>query len=82
MTLIGAHKLQAVSQAEACALAVSQIRGHPFLPDPVLQFFHCLRVMRVDAALEVIPQILDGVEIRTPGWEVDEVNSMGMKPGA
>ncbi len=37
--------------------------------------------MSVDASLEVIPKILDGIEVRTPWWEIDDVDSMVMKPG-
>ena len=61
--LVRSHKLQALRHAEAGARAIVEISGLPFDSDEVFQFFHSLWVMRVDATLEVIPQILDGIEI-------------------
>jgi hypothetical protein len=40
-------------------LAEVQLRLLPLVANPALQFFHCLWVMSVHAALEVTPQILD-----------------------
>lgn len=80
--LVRSHKLQALRHAEAGARAIVEISGLPLDSDEVFQFFHSLGVMRVDATLEVIPQILDGIEIRTPWREVDDVDSVGVKPGA
>ena len=82
VTLVRSHKLQALRHREAGARAIIEISRLPLDSDEVFQFFHSLRVMRVDAMLEVIPQILDGIEIRTPWREVDDVDSVGVKPGA
>ena len=55
VTLVGYHKLQALRHVEAIARAEGEISGLPFDNDEVLEFLHRLRVMSVDAALEVIP---------------------------
>jgi len=38
-------------------------------------------MVSVHAALEIAPQILDGVEIRTPCRPADEADAMVVKPG-
>lgn len=82
MTLVGAHKLQAVWQAEASALAVVQLGGLPLDDHPVLELLHRLRVVSVDAALEVTPQILDWAEVAAVGWKVECGNAVVVEPGA
>jgi hypothetical protein len=75
--------LQALRHVEARARAEVEIGGLPLHCDEVLEFFHGLRVMRVDASLEVvIPEQLDGVEIRTPWREVDDIDAVIVEPGA
>ena len=81
MPSIGNDKLQALWCVEASARAEIEIGRIPFLGDPVLKFFHRLGVMRVDTPLQVMPKILDGVEIRTPRREVDDIDAMIVKPG-
>ena len=81
VTLVCSHKLQALRHRKAGARAIIEISRLPLDCDEVFQFFHRLGVMRVDATLEVIPQILNGIEIRTPWWEIDHVHSMVVEPG-
>ena len=61
MTLIVEQQLQALWHAAADMRNEIEICGLPFDSNPLLQFFHRLRVMSIDAALQVIPQILDRV---------------------
>ena len=37
--------------------------------------------MRIDAGLEHVPQVLDGVEIRTPRRPLDECDSLVVQVG-
>src|SRR4051794_8300835 len=74
--------IQALRHAAAEMRDEIQVRGCPFLSDPVLQLFHCLRVVSVDTALEVAPEILDGIQIRTPRRPLDEIDAMVVKPVA
>ena len=77
MTLTLAQQLQALRHAAADVRDESEVCGLPFDSDPVLQLFHRRRVMSVHASLEVAPQILDRIEVRTPCGPVDEVDAVG-----
>lgn len=55
--------MQALRHVEAGARAEVEIGGLPLDDDEVLEFLHRVRVMRVNAAFEVVPEQLDGVEI-------------------
>ncbi len=48
----------------------------------MLEFRHRLRVMSVDAALEVTPQILRRREVSTVGWEVQDCDAMVVEPAS
>ena len=63
MTMIVEHKLQALRHAAADVRDESEVSGRPLLSDPVLQLFHRLRVMTVHTALEVAPEVLDGIQV-------------------
>jgi hypothetical protein len=76
VSLIRNDELQALRHVEARARAEVEIGGLALHCDEVLEFLHGLRVMRVDAWLEVIPEQLDGVEIRTPWREVDDIDAV------
>ena len=82
MPSIRNDKLQALRHVEARARAEVEVSGLPLDRNEVLQLFHRLGVMSVDAALEVIPEQLDRVEIRTPRRKVEDVHSMVVEPGA
>lgn len=73
VSLVCSLKLQALRHVEARARAIVDISRLPLDSDEV---FHRLQVMQVDATLEVITQILDGVEIQTLWWEVDDISWM------
>ena len=81
MTLIVEQQLQAARHAAADVRDEIEVGRRPLLADPVLQLFHRLRVVSVDAAFEVAPQVLDGVEIRTPRRPIDEIDAVVVKPG-
>ena len=81
MTIVIAQQLQAMRHAAADVRDEIEVRGLPLHLDPVLQLFHRLGVMSVDAALQIVPQILDRVEIRTPCRPIDQVDAMIVKPG-
>ena len=81
MTVIIEQQLQAMRHAAADVGDEIEVRGLPLDADPVLQFLHRLRVMSVDATLEVIPEILDRVQIRTPCRPVNEIDAVIVKPG-
>ena len=74
--------MQAARHAAADVGDECQVCGCPLLPNPVLQLFHRLRVVSVDTALEVAPQVLDRVEIWTPCRSIDEIDAVAVKPGA
>ena len=81
MTLIVEQQLQAARHAAADVRDEFQIGGLPLLSDELLHLLHCLREASVDAGLEHVPQVLDGVEVRAPGWPVDQCNSLLVQIG-
>jgi hypothetical protein len=80
VTVIVAHKLQALRHAAANVRDEIEVGRLPLDADPVLQLLHRTSVMRVHAALEVVPQILDRVEIRTPCRPINEIDAMIVEP--
>ncbi len=55
MPIVIEQQLQAMWHAAADVRDMIEVCGLPLHPDPMLQFFHRSRVMRVHAALEVAP---------------------------
>ncbi len=82
MTLTSENKLQAVSHVETRSLTVVELSRLPLDNDPVLEFLHCLRVMSVHAALEIIPQILHRAEVTTVWRKIKYCDPMVVKPCA
>src|SRR5690348_1222351 len=75
MTVVIEEQLQAKRHAVADASDEFEVRGLPLLTDELLHFLQGLRESRINASLEHIPEILDRVEIRTPGGPFDERHS-------
>jgi hypothetical protein len=61
---------------------VFSVERVPFRCDHVLQFVHGGAVELLDAARESVPEVLDRVQIRGIGREVDAAHSMIVQPGA
>jgi hypothetical protein len=53
----------------------------PLLPQHLLDFLCGARQALVHLLFEDGPEILDGVEIRGIGWEVEHIHSMIVEPG-
>src|SRR5690348_8191928 len=67
MTVVIKQQLQAARHAAADARDEFEVKLRPLLSDDRLHLLHCLREASVDARLEYVPHVLDGVEIRAPG---------------
>ena len=71
MTVVVNQQLQALRHAAADARDEIEISGCPLLSNPVLQFFHRLRVMCVDAAFEGNTARRAGVRVcEKRGWRM------------
>jgi hypothetical protein len=76
VTLIIEQQLQTARHAAAEARDESEVNGCMLLADELLHLLHCLREARVHTLLEHVPQVLDGIEVRTPWWPLDDCNSL------
>src|SRR6478609_7673386 len=81
VTLILDQQLQPARHAAAKLVDVSQVSGVPLLPDELLQFLHRLREARVNARLQLAPEVLNGVEVRTPCWPLKPGDPQAMEIG-
>src|ERR1700709_2890623 len=81
MTIVGNHLLQAMRHVATNASDEFEIGCSPLLCDIALEFVHGLRVLGIHSSLEIVPQLFDWIEIRTPCRPVDEVDAMIMEPG-
>src|SRR6185437_3085501 len=58
-----------------------QVCGRPLLPDKLFHLLHRLRKASVHAGLELVPQILNRIQIRTPWWPLDQSDSLLVEVG-
>lgn len=80
MTIVGNDGLQAMRHVATDACDKVKVSCGPFLCDEALQFVHGFRVPSIHSLLQIVPQFLDRIEIRTPCRPVDEVNAVIVEP--
>lgn len=80
MTLVCDHKLQALLHIAAHVRDMIKVCLRPLDPNPMLKILHRARVVGVHAPLQVAPQVLDRVEIRTLGRSVDAIDAIPVEP--
>jgi len=72
--------LQAMRHVAADACDEVEVGVSPFFCHKALELIHGLRVPSVHASLEIVPQLLDRIEIGTPRRPVDEVDAVVVEP--
>src|SRR4051812_13795448 len=80
MTAVLNDELQAMRHVAANARNKGEVRGSPLLCDGVLELLQGLRVAAIHARLEVVPELFDGIEVRTPRRPVDQVHAVVVEP--
>ena len=80
MSLIFDYKLTTFWHAAHGGWDDVEIGGVPLHTYPVFELLECVGRVRVDAALEIAPEVFDRIEIRRPRRPVDHINAMVVEP--
>src|SRR5690242_990825 len=81
VTLIIEQQLQSARHAAAELVDVREVGGLPLLTDELFQLFHRLRETSIHSRLQLAPEVLNGVEVRTPWRPLEPGHSFAVQVG-